>query len=622
MGLSRSTALIALVALLLLTAALGARGLNADAIWYDEWWSIYAAGGGPYAVTSVDDLLARSAEGQPWMPPLHALALAGWGALTGWTPAGMRALSWLAGLLSVACAYRLGAAVARDASGLDPRLVGFGTAAALGGSAFVVYYLHEIRVYALHLLLAVLAIWSYWGMLHPRRSRWLPAAFTLSWAGLLYSHFFGALLLGAMALYHLVAVPKDRRWWITTAAMLAAGLLFVPWLIVALSAGPAQVDPVLRANALTPAGIIERLLFMFSNGGLALLAILLVMSGFSRPARAVWFCLIVLVAAAALGNQVIPVISELRYLLAAWPLLALLTGLGTARLARRGLPPALIWGAWLAAGVWGSLNAAPLIVAYQSPASDTYNHSYANAFRALPWPRLHDTLAARAQPGDALAFHRPDAVWAISGVFDFYTVDLPLRRTLLESLPGRDQDGEYLRGASQFLSDADSERVWLAVDKTLPPTFRLDTFRAALTQAGYADCGAVFDLPNMMLSLYARPSAAPLAVFGEGIAVRLIEPPTRDGKSLRLTALWSVDAAVPPATYSVGWHIAAAGGSLLAQSDAGLPAAGSTCTPVTLDLPPGAATLRLIVYDWATGDRLRTLSGEDQITVASLESPR
>lgn len=622
MGLSRSSALMALVALLLLTAALGARGLNADAIWYDEWWSIYAAGGGPYAVDSAADLLARSAEGQPWMPPLHAFALAGWGALTGWTPAGMRALSWLAGLLAVACAYRLGAAVARDASGLDPRLVGFGTAAALGGSAFVVYYLHEIRVYAFHLLLALLAIWSYWRMLRPRRSRWRPIALTLTWAGLLYSHFFGALLLGALALYHLLAVPKDRRWWITAAAMFAAGLLFLPWLVVALTAGPAQVDPVLRANALAPAGIVERLLFMFSNGGLALLVILLVMSGVARPARAVWFWLVVLVAAAAIGNQFIPVISELRYLLAAWPLLALLVGLGAARLSRRGIPSALIWGAWLAAGVWGSLSAAPLIVAYQSPASDTYNNSYADAFRALPWPRLHDALAARAQAGDALALHRPDAVWAVSGVFDFYTHDLPLRRTLLESLPGRDQDGEYLRGAAQFLSDADANRVWLAVDKTLPPTFRLEAFRAALTEAGYADCGAVFDLPNLALSLYAQPSAEALAVFGEGIAVRLVEPPTREAGSLRLTALWSVDAAVPPATYSTGWHIAAEDGTLLAQSDAGLPSAGSTCTPLTLDLPPGAAMLHLIVYDWATGDRLRASSGEEQITVGTLESPR
>ncbi len=34
-----------LIALLLLTAALGARGLNADALWYDEYWSLYYAGG-------------------------------------------------------------------------------------------------------------------------------------------------------------------------------------------------------------------------------------------------------------------------------------------------------------------------------------------------------------------------------------------------------------------------------------------------------------------------------------------------------------------------------------------------------------------------------------------------
>ncbi len=648
MGLSRSTALAALVALLLLTAALGARGLNADAIWYDEWWSIYAAGGGPYGVDSLGGLLARSAEGQPWMPPLHALVLAGWGALTGWTPAGMRALSWLAGLLSAACAYRLGAAVAREADDLDPRLVGFGTAAAVGGSAFVVYYLHEIRVYALHLLLAVLAIWSYWQALRPRRSRWALVGLTLSWAGLLYSHFFGALLLGALGLYHLVAAPRGvgisksgrdspaaegekadgqkpapvgmRHWWVTSAAMLASGVLFLPWVIVALSAGPAEVDPVLRANALTPGGIVERLLFMFSNGGLGLLVILLVMSGMGWPARAVWFWLAALVGAAAAGNVLIPVISELRYLLAAWPLLALLVGLGAARLSRRGAAPALIWGAWLAAGVWGSLNATPLLVAFQSPTSDTTNNSYANAFRALPWPYLREALAARAQAGDVVAVHRPDAVWAVSGVFDFYTHDLPLRRTLLESLPGRDQDGEYLRGATAFLEAAEAARVWLAVDQTLPATFRLETFRAALSAAGYADCGAVFALPNMGLSLYARPAAEPLTVFGEGIAVWLAEPPRREGGMLRLTALWSVGAEVPPETYSVGWHLSGADGALLAQSDVGLPGAGTTCMPVTLDAPAGAAALRLVVYNWASGERLRTSAGEDGVMVGAVPS--
>jgi hypothetical protein len=342
----------------------------------------------------------------------------------------MRALSWLAGLLSAACAYRLGAAVAREADDLDPRLVGFGTAAAVGGSAFVVYYLHEIRVYALHLLLAVLAIWSYWQALRPRRSRWALVGLTLSWAGLLYSHFFGALLLGALGLYHLVAAPRGggisksgrdspaaegekadgqkpapvgmRHWWVTSAAMLASGVLFLPWVIVALSAGPAEVDPVLRANALTPGGIVERLLFMFSNGGLGLLVILLVMSGMGWPARAVWFWLAALVGAAAAGNVLIPVISELRYLLAAWPLLALLVGLGAARLSRRGAAPALIWGAWLAAGVWGSLNATPLLVAFQSLPSATVAVSAGGA----GCPRPGGGCRGGASPGCGLGSER------------------------------------------------------------------------------------------------------------------------------------------------------------------------------------------------------------------------
>jgi len=75
------------IALALLVAALGMRGLNADAIWYDEWWSLYYAG----AIdgdTSPGAVLARLSEQRQHEnnPPLYYLLLAQWGQLLNWTP--------------------------------------------------------------------------------------------------------------------------------------------------------------------------------------------------------------------------------------------------------------------------------------------------------------------------------------------------------------------------------------------------------------------------------------------------------------------------------------------------------------------------------------------------------
>lgn len=48
---------LGMIAVLLLVMWLGARKLNADGIWYDEWWSLYIAGAEPFHVShSVGDI--------------------------------------------------------------------------------------------------------------------------------------------------------------------------------------------------------------------------------------------------------------------------------------------------------------------------------------------------------------------------------------------------------------------------------------------------------------------------------------------------------------------------------------------------------------------------------------
>ncbi len=596
---------------LLLTTWLGARGLQVDSIWYDEWWSLYTAGADPYPATSFAELINRTIEGrQAWQPPFYAVLLWGWGQLAGWTPFAARALSLLIGVLTVAMTYQVAvishqSPVASQELPNQSHFAGVGAAVALGASAFFIYYLHEIRVYILHALFGVLVYWSYWRIQSRGLTRWRALVFVITLTGLLYSHYFGLWSIGAIGLYHLLFVRKTRQWWLVYGLMLLAGLLFLPWLWTSLNApqAPLAVDPVLREASLTTGQLIERLLFMFSNGNIVLLIIAAAYS--LRVARVIWFWLICLVGAAAIGNLFIPVISEMRYLISAWPLLAVITGIGLTQLLRQRFVWMLALGLWALVGAWSSLNVSPLMVAFHSPDSDTYNNSYAGAFRQLPWQRLHDTLAPRTAEGDALALHRSDAVWAIEGVFDYYLHDLPLRPVIMETLPGSDQGDEYLNSARQFIADA--PRVWLVVDKTLPSNFRLKVFRQALNES-YTACGTLFDVPNMSLDLYTRLPDAPFDIqFGEGIGLKLIATPLVINNTLEINTVWSVSEAVPPSTYSVAFHMLDSAGELAAQTDGALPGVGFTCqrTIIPLDqLPAGTYNLTVTVYNWSSGERL------------------
>jgi hypothetical protein len=598
----RSTWLL-LIPVLLLMTWMGGRGLNADAIWYDEWWSFYMAGGAHYGPISFDEFMGR-AETDPWHPPAYYVLLSGWGALVGWTPYAARALSLWAGVLAVAWTYRLG----RE---MQSMTVGLAAAVALASSAFFGHYLHEIRDYSLYTMLTVFTLWAYWRMISTRAGLGMQTAFFVGAVLLIYTHYFAALGLAAVAIYHVLFERKTRGWWRPPVITGLAGLLFLPWLRVLLAAvGFVAEDVARQASSLTPGEVVSRLLFMFSNGNTVLLIVAGVYAA-RKPTRALcllWFWLFAVLILAVILNAWLGLLTEMRYLILLWPVVAILFGAGLARwVASRGML-ALILVVWALVGVWSAINASPLMVAFNSPSSDTYNNSLGNAFRTLPWDTLRETIRQRGQPGDVLALHRPDAVWAVQGVFDYYLHDTPVRPVIMETLSGGETGDEYFRSAQQFIDDA--PRVWLAVDKTIPPNFRLGVFQESLAQ-GYASCGTVFNLPNMKLDLFVRvppENNGAMLTFGEGTGVDLLEPlPEMAEGELQVLLGWSIAPEVPPNTYSVGLHIENAQGQLVGQLDNRLPGTGFTCQPVTLSLanfPPGEYRLLMMVYDWASGERL------------------
>jgi hypothetical protein len=578
------------VPLLLLTAWLGARGLDADPVKFDEYWSIYSAGGAHYGPLSASGILQRLAEEDPRQTPLFYLMLAEWGLFTGWTPAANRALSLFTGLLAVAWLYRLGKDIASSKVGLVAAFV-------VGASSFFSFYLHEIRGYTLYVLLTVICLWSYWRIVYKEKKPgfWVQGALFLSVAGLLHTLYLAAAVVISLGIYHLLFAPKNRRWWHTSLLLVAGAITFLPWSIVGLNA-ISRLNDIDSAFALDAGQVITGVLYNFSNVSVALLALVAAYSVFARGRGFgfVVFCAVSILILSLLINLRIPLIIHIRYLFPLLPLIGLIVGFGAEQLATRGLSVALILAIWVAAGVWSSL---PI------PSSD---------------PRfdfMADKLAERGEEGDVLAFHGADFPWLQEPSLEYYMHGLDMDYVMMESLPGTEDGDTFEQAARDFIGDA--PRVWLGINPSWPPNFRWDVFNQILDE-NYVSCGAVPGLPDDMklkLDLYARaPDDLPLH-FGEGINARLLESlpqPAQD--TLPVLLGWSVDEAVPASNYSMALHLDDSSGQLVAQADFGLPQPGFTCQSLELpieQLPPGTYTLLLTVYDWSTGERL---PGENDAT--------
>ena len=217
----------------------------------------------------------------------------------------------------------------------------------LGSSVVFLAHMELARALTMVALFTALILWSYWRVaLHPRPpGPGAQAGLLLGSIGLLYSHYFGSLILPALGLFHLLFVPKYRRWWRTLLlvglAALAAALQ-LPGFLNGLTKSTA--DEKLQNVAMSAAEIAGRFLHFLSNYLISLplpvsaalpvllLLALVVASLFrlrsDRRADAGW--LIAFVAATSLllmigANELVRVMkpNRIRYLMPLWPLGAL-----------------------------------------------------------------------------------------------------------------------------------------------------------------------------------------------------------------------------------------------------------------------------------------------------------
>ena len=240
-GLGRSHLHFAVIFVcLLLTYVLGVSNLKSDPITaFSEWNSLRHVSLSPAEPpNSVADILASVKIHSREHGPLYFVFMRFWHDLVGQDLFTYRLLSVFFGLLTLAFAYRL-ALITRDQ---DTAL-----AAALFTAflAFRVYFTHEVRMYSLLPMFAAIVVWMYWKVVsRPGRVGWWQwISLALVSAAIIYVHYFGIMVLAAIGFYHLLLVPKDRRWFGICLAMLAAGVLFLPWLPVALEGLAAREIP-------------------------------------------------------------------------------------------------------------------------------------------------------------------------------------------------------------------------------------------------------------------------------------------------------------------------------------------------------------------------------------------
>ena len=524
------------------------------------------------------------------------LLLSAWGNLVGWSELAVRALSLFFGLLALAWVYRTGRDLLSPKAGLFAALL-------LSASVFFLAYMIHARAFTLIALCSTLCIWSYWRLvLNPRpTSMGAPAGLLLGSVGLLYSHYFTALFLPALGLFHLLFVRKNRRWWqpvllLVLAALLA--MLQLPGFLQGLekTAG----NEALHIRSLTAPAVVSHFVHFMTNGLLDLppsldtlllislpftlaLVTLLHLRGVFRISS-LWllaFTTLSALAAMIAINAFIQVleVNRIRYLMPLWPLTALLVGGGLWRLAirHRALATGMLT-LWLIYG-------AGLTVATE------FRYELGAFFRRDFHQTFH-VVNKLVSTSDLLVFDYSAVVYN-SGWF--YNIKNIYR---YKSDPYED-----VRPVN-----ADYPYLWfIYLSKN-----RL-AFADLPQQLGRVFCERALDEWGFTLERYALHSVEncpdrPIRLeFDSDIRLSTPEITVQNGL-LRLDAHFRSADETLLARYSLAVHIIdSRTGQRVAQGDIGVGPGAIVPLRSEIDvsaLPPGKYELRVALYDWRTGARL------------------
>ena len=272
---------ISIFLLFVVAAALRLARLAWQPLWWDEGYSVY------FATEPLARMVALTA--RDIHPPLYYLLLHGWIGLLdalglhGAGPVALRSFSVLCGALALPVFWWLASALFPGRWRLHLVAVGL-----LLLNPLHIFYSQEVRMYGLALLLGTFSSVLFWRLLTSLQRRpnseatTAPSllatrsvvfnliAYILAATALLYTLYYGALLLAAHFAYGLWLLRKRRRAWLTLLATGGAvALLYAPWLLYAAPRLATYVAQKVLADADAPLSLLPyalRHLRAFSAG--------------------------------------------------------------------------------------------------------------------------------------------------------------------------------------------------------------------------------------------------------------------------------------------------------------------------------------------------------------------
>jgi hypothetical protein len=560
-----------------------------ESIWQDEWWSLYHSGSGIYGPIELDGVWSRVITQDPLNAPAYYLVLNVWHSLVGSSLFGLRALSMFAGLLAITMTYRIGV-------DLFNRQIALYGAVVIGAQATTLHYMHELRGYTLVLLMSTFVIWGYWHVVN-KRGLFAYIVLFIGVLGILYTHYLASFLLAAVALYHLLFVPKNRHWFRVPLVMGLAALLFLPQL-------PTLLNTINNLDSYgwwldllhySSPDVVILMLRRFSNENVGLLLLLLISGIFITTAdhKSYRFIAITFISAFTIlliANFLLEFVVGIQYLFFLLPLVALLSAFGIAYLARI-FPLPLILGLWIVFGIWGSL--------------DRENVTwYMPGHPPIAYQEMFQSLKDRAETDDLALFATPEGIYradAYEGLLDYYLKPLGMNTAI--ALSGyATPDDYYYEQAAQTV--ANMPRVWLIYDETQRPWRVGPLEERVLPEAGLFSCGNFRQYPPVNLSLWVRPTLEPTLEL-TGITGTLVNVEEAQDQ-LEVSVVWDATT-LPPDRFSFGLYLFNQQGEAIAQADGALPVEGVQCETLTIDispLPAGQYSLQTAVYDYRTLERV------------------
>ncbi len=627
---------------LLLAFAVRFHFLERQSLWNDEGNSLRLA------ERSAPELI--DAAGRDIHPPGYYLVLKGWIALAGTSEFGLRALSALQGVLTVALTIALGRTLFGGAVGALAGLL-------VALSPFAVYYSQETRMYAQLALLsaASMALFARWlkgftaesaedtakDRARKQKYRGYPAFISATFASLRFKLALPLALVNAAGLYTQYSFPftllasgvllvawlvwrraavRSRRGAVTGFATLnlLTLALFAPWLLTAwrqVTTWPRTGEELALGEQMRT--VLTWLIYGNTAGKIALLQFLwpvaLLVAALWPVGRQAgrWRVILPLIWAAVIIGALFVSgayrVANLKFLLPAQIALALLLAEGARRLwaCRWRIPRLRARQSGTIARLLAVACAAQVVLGQTQALDALYNNpAYARAdYRAIA-----ARLMADERPGDAVILDAPNQIEAFSYYYRGNAPVYPLPRGL-----GGDDAATQAEVMAILAQSRRIFAVFWGEDERDPrrvvqATLDAGAFPVASAWYGdvrlaqYAVLGPAPDAPTVALD--ARFGEA-LRLTGYALSALAACP----GDALGVTLFWTADAPLP-ARYKITVQLLAPDGTLAAQHDAE-PAnnlaptttwsPGQTVTDlhgviVPPDAPPGEYTLVVAVY--------------------------